>query len=625
MDSKEVRKRYLEFFKENGHVQIDPAPLVLPDDPSTLFVSAGMQPLVPYLKGQKHPSGTRLVDSQLAIRTGDIEEVGDNRHVTLIEMLGNWSLGDYFKSEQLAWVFEFLTDKEKGLGLDHKRIYVSVFEGYGEVDKDYASIDIWKNIFETVGITALEATSPDGVWFNNGGRIFPYSAHKNWWSLGGTPDEMPPGEIGGPDSEIFFDFDPENKLKLHEKSQWKDEPCHPNCDCGRFIEIGNSVFIQYKKKEDGTLEELPQKSVDFGGGFERLVAATNDDPDVYKIDIFKKAIQGMETVINISYERNTKSIRIIADHLRAAVLLINAGIIPSNKTHGYVLRRLIRRATLNIKRVVGNLDNDIVFHTFIDEYIQYYSSLYIDYSPTKAFEIMDIVLSEKEKFAKTLDKGLKLLEKLEQPTGKEVFDLYQTYGFPLELTEELLQERGQKVDKNVFQAEFDKHKENSRTTSAGTFKGGLADSSEDVTKLHTATHLLQAALRHVLGDHVIQKGQNITGERSRFDFSHSEKLTDEQICKVEDLINEKIKENLPVKMEVLGLAEAEKTTAIHAFNEKYGDKVQIYYIGDDLTSAFSSEFCGGPHVTSTKMIGHVTIKKQEKVGAGVMRIYLVLE
>lgn len=618
MDSKEVRKRYLEFFKNQGHKVIDPAPLVLPNDPTTLFTSSGMQPLVPYLMGKEHSDGKRLVDVQPVIRTGDIEEVGDNRHLTFFEMCGNWSLGDYFKAEQLAWIFEFYTNKEKGLGLDPKKLYITVFEGHGEVDKDFASIDIWKNIFETVGITAEEAISPDSIWFHNNGRIFAYSAHKNWWSRSGTPDEMPAGEIGGPDSEIFYDFGEE--LGLHEKSQWKDEPCHPNCDCGRFIEIGNSVFIQYKKKENGTLEELPQKNVDFGGGLERIMAAVNDDYDVYKTDLFWSMIEFLQSGATKKYQDNTKEYRIIVDHLKAAVALTASGVNPSNKGQGYVLRRLIRRAF--VKQQSIHVYDDHAIEQLVYEVLRVYDGIYFQEADKE--QIIQIIQDEEKKFFKTLDKGMKILAKMEKPTSKDVFDLYQTYGFPLELTKEILEEKGQNVDLDEIKTEMEKHQDNSRTTSAGTFKGGLADSSESVTKLHTATHLLQAALRHVLGDHVLQKGQNITAERSRFDFSHSEKLTDEELKKVEDLINEKIKEDLHVKMEILPKEEAEKTTAIHAFNEKYGDKVQIYYIGNDLDSAFSSEYCGGPHVTHTGEIGHVKISKQERIGNGVMRVYLVL-
>jgi len=617
MDSKEVRKRYLEFFKEQGHVVIDPAPLVLPNEPTTLFTSSGMQPLVPFLMGKEHPQGRRLVDIQPIIRTGDIEEVGNNRHCTFVEMVGNWSLGDYFKPEQLDWIFQFLTDTDKGLGIDPKKLYVSVFEGNTEVEKDFESIDIWESLFEENGIEAKVANST-ATGLSEGARIFAYDAKKNWWSRSGTPEQMPAGEIGGTDSEMFFDFGKE--LGLHEKSEWKDEPCHPNCDCGRFIEIGNSVFIQFKKKDNGTLEELPQRNVDFGGGLERLTAAARDDHDIYTSDLFWPIIEIIKSTTEEIYEDHTKGYRIIADHLKASVFLILNGVTPSNKGQGYVLRRLLRRAIVILKRF--NSKESSLFRDVVHKVIDMYGDIY--FSEVNEEMIVKTIEDEVNKFETTLSNGLKILEKIESPTSKDVFDLYQSYGFPLELTQELLEQKGKKVNLEEVKQEMEKHQDNSRTTSAGTFKGGLADSSENVTKLHTATHLLQAALRHVLGTHVIQKGQNITGERSRFDFPNPEKLTNEQLTQVEDLINEKIKEDLPVKMQVLPLEEAERTTAIHAFNERYGDKVQIYYIGEDMDSAFSSEFCGGPHVTHTGEIGSVKITKQEKIGSGIMRLYLTL-
>lgn len=619
MDSKEVRERYLEFFERLGHVRIDPAPLVLPNDPTTLFTSSGMQPLVPYLMGETHPKGKRLVNVQPAVRTGDIEEVGDNRHLTFFEMLGNWSLGDYFKAEQLPWIFEFYTNKEKGLGLNPQKIYVSVFEGNSEIEKDFTSIDIWKNIFETVGMEAPEATGPNGVWLDTGARIFPYDAKKNWWSRSGTPEEMPAGEIGGPDSELFYDFGKE--WKLHENSPWRDEPCHPNCDCGRFVEIGNCVFIQYKKLDDGTLGELHQKNVDFGGGFDRIMAAVYDHPDAFVSDLFKPLIQVIEKEANILYKDRQKEYRIIADHIKAAVFLVANGIIPSNKQHGYVLRRLLRRAALKIKSF--NIEGLDIYRKLVHEVFSIYEEVYLQ--DIKENDVVSVITDEIQKFEKTLSNGVKILEKMENPTSKDVFDLYQTYGFPLELTKELLEQKGQTINLDEVWAEMEKHQENSRTTSAGTFKGGLADSSEVVTKLHTATHLLQASLRRVLGEHVIQRGQNITTERSRFDFSHEYKLTEEELKEVEDLINEQIAQDLPVKMEKLPKEKAIELGAIHAFNEKYGDEVQVYYVGDSIDTAYSKEFCGGPHVTHTGEIGRVRIKKQEKIGAGVIRLYLILE
>ncbi|MEK7168721.1 MAG: alanine--tRNA ligase-related protein [Patescibacteria group bacterium] len=567
--SNEVREKYLKFFEKRGHVIIPPAPLVLEKDPTTLFTSSGMQPLVPYLMGQKHELGTRLVDSQPSIRLQDIDEVGDNRHTTYFEMLGNWSLGDYFKEKQLAWIWEFLT---KELGLPKEKLYVSIFEGNNSVPEDTESFNIWKNL----GV-------PED-------HIFEYGVKKNWWSRSGTPDEMPVGEIGGPDSEIFYEFE---SVKHDKKFGPK---CHPNCDCGRFLEIGNSVFIQYVKNADGTLSELPQKNVDFGGGLERITAALNNDPDVFKTDIFWPTIQKLEKITGKQYSDQKKTFRIIADHLRASTALINAGVVPSNKMHGYILRRLIRRIATKFDQVEKITDNKII-------------------------------LEEVSKFKVSLDKGLKEINKIEQITGKIAFDLYQSYGFPLELTVELFEEKGQKVDLEEFKKEFEKHKDASRSTSKGMFRGGLEDHSEETTKLHTATHLLHAALRKILGDSVSQKGSHITAERLRFDFSYPEKLTDEQVEKVIDLINQKINEDLPVSFIETTPEEAIKKGALHFFAEKYGERVKMYTIEDPESSsgsAFSIEICGGPHVTSTKLVGGVRMIKQEKIGSGIIRIYVGL-
>lgn len=603
MKASEVREKYLKFFESKGHVRIDPAPLVLVDDPTTLFTSSGMQPLVPYLMGAEHPSGTRLVDSQPSIRLQDIEEVGDNRHTTFFEMLGNWSLGDYFKKDQLPWFFEFLT---KEIGLSKDKLWVSVFEGNDQVPKDTESVEIWKSL----GI-------PDE-------RIGYYGAKKNWWSRTGTPDQMPIGDIGGPDSEMFYDFGEE--LKLHENSEFKSDKCHMNCDCGRFLEIGNSVFMQYKKIGIGKLEELPNKNVDFGGGLERLVAAANNNPDIFEIDVFKQVIEKIEEWSGRSYsdDKYKSNMRIIADHLRAAVFLISSGVEPSNKMQGYILRRLIRRAVLkDIQMHPEVKTSNIKISDFTDLILSiYHGQFNIDYN--QRFQIDKILSEEISRFIKTLKNGLSIVESVQNIDGKIAFDLYQSYGFPLEITVELFEQKGQKVDINQFKEEFDKHKEGSRTAGKGVFKGGLADHSPEVVRLHTATHLLQASLRKVLGDHVLQKGQNITHERSRFDFSHSDKLTPEELARVEDMINKAIEDKLPVSFQLMKKEDAEKTNAIHAFGEKYGDEVNVYYVGDTLDSAFSKEFCGGPHVSNTSEIGKIKIQKQEKIGQGVVRIYLTL-
>lgn len=595
MTAKEVRQKYLKYFESapRNHTQIDPAPLVLPDDPSTLFTSSGMQPLVPYLMGKKHKSGKRLVNSQPAIRTQDIEEIGDYSHTTFFEMLGNWSLGDYFKEDQLAWFYDFLT---KELSLPPDRLWVSVFEGNKNVPRDEKSAEIWQKL----GIPKS--------------RIYYYGVKENWWSRTGTPDKMPIGEIGGPDSEVFFEF-PQVK---HDLKYGKE--CGPACDCGRFLEIGNSVFMQYKKVGENKLEELPNKNVDFGGGLERLTAATIDSSDVFQIDLFADLIKDIEEYTGKTYKgENMPAMRIISDHVRASVFLASDGVEPSNKAQGYILRRLIRRSAVKLRELKGSIEENF-FEGLIKETVNKYEGVYLDSKDVQ--KIQETITTEIKRFKNTLERGLKEIGKIDTITAQKAFDLYQSYGFPLEITAEIFAEKGQKIDKSKFSQEFEKHKEKSRTAGKGMFKGGLADKSEEVKRLHTATHLLQAALRKVLGEHVEQKGQNITKERSRFDFSHSKKLTAEEIEKVENMVNAKVKENLPVNNKMLSKDEATDSGALHFFGEKYADKVSVYYVGEDLKSAFSKEFCGGPHVAYTGKIGRVKINKQKKIGANLMRLYI---
>jgi alanyl-tRNA synthetase len=603
MTGNQLRQKYLDFYVKRGHVQIPSAPLVPENDPTTLFTSSGMQPLVPYLLGQPHPLGKRLVDSQKSFRSQDIDEVGDNRHTTFFEMLGNWSLGDYFKEKQLPWVFEFVT---RELGLDPHNLYVSVFSGNASVPKDDESVGIWKKVFQAVGIDARE-----------GERILVYPAKKNWWSRSGEPEYMPVGEPGGPDSEIFYDFGED--LGLHEKSPYKDEKCHPNCDCGRFLEIGNSVFMQYQKQADGSLKDLPAKNVDFGGGLERMLAAANHTPDVFTTDLFAPIIEAIDKYTGISYDdsRYQSAFRVIADHFKASVMLIADGVMPSNKAQGYMLRRLIRRAAVKMKKLTDQSVVEMSRRVGIAAGA-IYSGVYLDDS--KAQAAAGVISEEVERFDKVLNRGLKEISRYQKIDGTIAFDLLQTFGFPWELTYEIATEQGQHPDINEFKAQFARHQELSRTASKGMFKGGLEDHSEITTKYHTATHLLHKALRDTLGTHVSQKGSNITADRLRFDFSHPDKMSADQIKKVEDIVNEKIRENLPVTRQEMPKTQALSEGALAFFVEKYPDQVSVYTIGP-LDHWYSKELCGGPHVSSTAEIGKIKIVKEESAGAGIRRIY----
>lgn len=614
-----LRARYLAFMEQHGHAILPSSPLVPENDPTTLFTGSGMQPMITYLLGEPHPKGKRIADSQKCFRSQDIEEVGDNRHTTFFEMLGNWSLGDYFKADQLRWFFTFLTDEA---GLDPSRLYVTVFRGNDalSIPRDTESVAIWQTLFAEKGISAVavDHADRDGM---QGGRIFFYEEKKNWWSRAGEPKNMPAGEPGGPDSEVFYDFGTE--LQLHENSPWKAEPCHVNCDCGRFLEIGNSVFMQYQKQADGSFTELPQKNVDFGGGLERIAAAQIGDLDVFKTELFQPLIRVIEQVSGASYdadEATKRSFRVIADHMRAAVMLAADGVYPSNKEQGYFARRLVRRS-IRYGRMIG------IQKPFLAQLVPVVAELYKDAYPTVAAQVERITAGmeqEEKKFERLLDQGLKQIDKLSSLDGKVAFYLYETFGFPFELTQEIAAEKGWTVKKEEFEEEKAAHSQSSRTASAGKFKGGLQDQSEQTVKFHTATHLLHAALRAILGTHVQQKGSNITADRLRFDFSHPTALSSEECAKVEQQIQQWIDADLPVQREVMSKQAALDSGAIAFFAEKYPDEVSVYTIGTDPhTNWISKELCGGPHVKSTAALGTLKIQKEQAVSAGVRRIYIV--
>ncbi|HSX48069.1 MAG TPA: alanine--tRNA ligase [Candidatus Nanoarchaeia archaeon] len=626
MTASEIRTKYLQFFRDRDHVIIPRANLVPQEDPTTLFTGSGMQPLIPYLLGQPHPAGKRVVDSQTCFRAEDIDEVGDNRHTTFFEMLGNWSFGDYFKAEQLPWIWEFLTVV---VGLDPTKLYVTVFAGHEayKIPKDSESVGIWKKLFQAEGLEALDVDHAASKGMQNG-RIFYYDATKNWWSRSGAPENMPVGEPGGPDSEIFYDFGTPHNAAF-------GEHCHPNCDCGRFLEIGNSVFMQYQKI-DGGVEELPQKNVDFGGGLERIAMAANNDDDIFKIDLLWPLVQKVQALADREYSDEPSAMRAIADHIRGIVFLAADGVIPSNTAQGYVMRRFARRA---IRQALTLDIRDGLFETVGPVVIDVYKEAYPELDERRDM-ILDTLTREEELFRRTLERGVREFVKLKdratktgQPlTGEQVFMLFDTYGFPSELTIEEAKLTEIPVEPG-WQLEFDRHmteqKERSRTASAGQFKGGLADHSEITTKYHTATHLMYKALRQVLGDHVIQRGSNITDERLRFDFSHHEKMTSEQIGEVERIVNEAIDKDWPMGYREIPTDQAFKEGALGAFGDKYGETVKVYTAGDPEGEWYSKEICGGPHVEHTGTLAEegkrFKIKKEESSSAGVRRIKAVLE
>lgn len=636
MTAQEIRKKYLEFFKARGHVVIPRAQLVPQNDPTTLFTGSGMQPLVPYLLGQPHPQGKRLVDSQTCFRAEDMDEVGDNRHTTFFEMLGNWSLGDYYKKEQLAWFFEFLTDV---VGLDPTKLYATCFIGdpATSVPKDIEAAGLWQQLFNGKNVEAKTAdigSEADGYekGMKPGARIFYYDDSKNWWNRGKagiatTPD----GDPCGPSSEVFYDFG-----TPHDEKYGKN--CHPNCDCGRFIEIGNNVFMAYRKNKN-SFEKLSEPNVDFGGGLERIAAASLGSLDVFKISLLKLIIEGLENLSGKSYDQHENSMRVIADHMRAATWLAVDGVLPSNKEQGYVIRRLMRRAIrfafdLGIEQDLCEKIAPIIVELYKEDFPEVAKN---------EKQVIEVFAREEKLFRQTLRKGLHEFEKIAHDkktfSGSDLFTLYDTYGFPVELSKEEAFKKEIDVAENAddeFKKLMQEQRNRSQTASAGTFKGGLADHSEQVVKYHTATHLMYQALKNVLGKHVVQRGSNITAERLRFDFSHDQKVTPEQIAKVEKIVNEKIAEDLPVSWKEEPTKEALKT-ASGAFGDKYGDVVKVYTIGD-LERPYSREVCGGPHVEHTGALGEdgmdstgslskkkFKITKEEASSAGVRRIKAILQ
>jgi alanyl-tRNA synthetase len=603
MLSTEIRQKYLEFFKQKGHTIVPSASLIPENDSTTLFNTAGMQPLIPFLMGEKHPAGTAIANCQKCIRTGDINCVGDAWHLTFFEMLGNWPLGAYDKQQMINWSWEFLTGKQ-WLNIDPYKIYVTVYEGDNQIPKDIDSIKYWQELFQKVNIEAKEKE-----------RIFPLDRSENWWG--------PVGNCGpcGPDTEMFVDT---GKKKCSPE-------CKPGCSCGKYAEIWNDVFMFYYKEADGTYRELEKKQIDTGFGLDRATALLNGANNVYDCDLFFPIIDKIKKLANISEgfdqsekteanEIKLRSIRIIADHIRSAVFIMgdNLGIAPSNLDQGYVVRRLLRTAIRHGKLL--NIPQDIDLTVEIAKVvINLMKETYPELERNKDI-VLNSLTKEENQFEKTLDKGLKEFNKLDKVSSEDAFKLYSTYGFPLEMTVDLAEERGEQVNIEEFNQEFEKHKDLSRTASAGKFKGGLADHSEIVTKYHTATHLLHEALRKVLGCHVEQKGSNLNAERLRFDFSHPEKMTDEEIKKVEDLVNEQIQAGLEIACEEKSVDEAKNDGAIGLFGDKYGAKVKVYTIGP-----FSKEICGGPHVQNTSELGHFKIIKEQSASSGVRRIKAILE
>lgn len=627
MNAQEIRKAYLEFCQKNGHKIIKRASLILKDDPTTLFTGSGMQPLLPYLLGKKHPDGVRLTDSQTCLRAQDIDDVGDNRHTTFFEMLGNWSLGDYFKEQQIRQFFEFLTDV---VGLDPSKIYVSCFIGNKKynIPRDDESAKIWQKVFAEKGIDAkiveLDTAENGDKLGLQGGRIFFYNDKENWWSRGGGLDTTPIGDPCGPDSEVFYDFGEEN----HDASFGE---AHPASDSGRFMEIGNQVFMQYRRLEDGSFEPLEHKNVDFGGGLERIAAAKIDNPDVFQISLMKPIIEKIEEISGKKYDENTASMRVIADHLRSAAFLAVDGCTPSNKEQGYVMRKFIRRAMAKAFDL-GIEDN------FVEQIIPVIVDIYApDYQEVaeKGDEIVAVMVKEEKAFRRALQKGLRELEKFSKDglTGVELFQLYDTFGFPLELSTEEAVRRNISLSENwqeEFNAKMKEQRERSQTASKGKFKGGLEGQTLEHRKLHTATHLMNAALHNMFEGQIAQKGSNINTDRLRFDFTFDRKLTDEEKKQIEDTVNEQISKGLEVSWAEYPTDYAlNELKAIGVFGDKYGETVKVYTMKAEGEKPFSVEICGGPHVDNTRELSEggkkFKIVKEQSSSAGVRRIKAILQ
>lgn len=625
MNTQEIRNAYLRFFEERGHKVVTRAPLVLLNDPTTLFTGSGMQPMIPYLLGQAHPDGQRIADSQTCLRAQDIDDIGDNRHTTFFEMLGNWSMGDYFKEQQIEWMFEFLSEVVE---LDMSKIYVTCYAGNERlgIAKDTDAADVWAKLFAAKGLSngqaeigSEEAGYARGI--KEGERIFYYDGSKNWWSRNGNEDNTPVGDPCGPDSEMFYEFDIPHNPEF-------GEFCHPNCDCGRFMEIGNNVFMAYKKVGDGQFEELEKKNVDHGSGLERIAAAKLNNPDVFKISLMLPIVERLEKLSGKKYESHTESMRVIADHLRAATFLAVDGCTPSNKEQGYVMRRLLRRA-IRFSFDLGIEQN------FLQEIVPVIADLYVDDFPEVKEHrdaVIAVLVKEEKAFRQTLRKGLKELEKFASQTitGEQLFTLYDTYGFPVELSTEEAFKQSITVSptwREEFDARMEEQRNRSRTATKGEFKGGLGGQDLIHKKYHTATHLLQSALREIFGSELRQHGSNITEERLRFDFNIDRKMTPEEIARAEELVNGWITQDLPVSFKLYPTQEALDMGAIGPFGERYGEEVKVYQMGEGEHMA-SLEICGGPHVDHTGQLAEggkkFKITKEEASSAGIRRIKAVL-